>query len=936
MKKVSHQCTNVFFIIGVLLYASSLYGGYVVVPGDEAYYKVDENNVTLLFTKQNQYAAKQALALEAPLHRAYESSFGYKMDERLYVGILSDQNQVANGFVTPFPYNLQMNYIGGALKVDYFSTTSWLNTLLYHETSHNYQVNAKASEVTQAIHTVFGNGMVALEYFPVISLPNGTISSNLLEGNAVLNESWHGNGGRLYSGRHKAATLLQAKAGHINASFLYNEKTHEFPYYDRHYIVGGFFQLYLAEIYGIDRVNSFFYNNSKSWLWPFQTNKTFLMTFGVNYEEALVGFNSWLLKKGEGLVEVKGDVIARSKRFASLNNNCDKIFFLISDAQRAPELVRLFKADKYVEKERESFFYNKVFNLKDTYYTQGSGYSDVSHRYIGLFDAEGRLKKESASQVIQGYLKGGIPVYFNVASSFDQPQLYVGDSWYAQVNSSVYIDAEDNLYYFRQEGKTRTLYKNKMPLYSYKGYYGIVSDVDTKGRVLFIASSSKGSTLFRFSEEKVDRVLNADNVVEARLIDDNEVLAAAVGEEDYYYSITSLASSVQDPYEEVLFFEKASRFNSIDKEAKSLLLEKNVDLSKPYHALTDLHYGATLFSAAITQKNNKELFSYNVTAILSDPLITNTLLLFVQSGLDEVGTAGASYTNDASFVEFSATLYGVYSRGDASSYYLYNEQNNTYGSEVSLTQAGRDYGLSAYVKLPVLKRGYDKGSVLVNYYQDYDDSARSPLSLKLDFSHTEKFAESMYNNYQQLFSLFGSYERGDTGAGFEYGVSHDLPVKFFVGANLKSVGTTYNRDALSSGNDDYTRGVKFTPYNSSLQNDPTTMVMPTLEYTRFVKQASRAELFIKKQFDLRALYFTFPFSLVREGLYLKQCYYNIYDYGQGRTFSGHTVYNETTAGITLDVLMLNRLVVPLNIEYLYNNNTQEQHSVRFYFSSFAF
>jgi len=35
-------------------------------------------------------------------------------------------------------------------------------------------------------------------------------------------------------------------------------------------------------------------------------------------------------------------------------------------------------------------------------------------------------------------------------------------------------------------------------------------------------------------------------------------------------------------------------------------------------------------------------------------------------------------------------------------------------------------------------------------------------------------------------------------------------------------------------------------------------------------------------------------------------------------------------------LMLNRLVVPLSMEYLYNDNTQEHHSVRFYFSSFTF
>ena len=139
---------------------------------------------------------------------------------------------------------------------------------------------------------------------------------------------------------------------------------------------------------------------------------------------------------------------------------------------------------------------------------------------------------------------------------------------------------------------------------------------------------------------------------------------------------------------------------------------------------------------------------------------------------------------------------------------------------------------------------------------------------------------------------------------------------------------------------DYTRGVKFSNFQSSYYDDPATVVMPSLEYTRFVKQAGVAELFLQKQFDGRILFFTFPFSLTREALYVKQRYYDIQDFGQ-RDYSkdvrsGHTVYNETTAGVTLELLLLNKLTIPLSLEYIYNDNTLDEHNYRFYLGGISF
>ncbi len=919
-----------------LLFSSlipSLYAGVAIVPGDEQYYKTELEDVEVIYTEQNRYAAEQAVALEPAINREYKDSFGYEMDALLHVGIISQQNQIANGFSTQYPYNLQINYGGGALKTDYFASTSWLNTLLYHETAHNYHINAKASAVTRGLYSVLGNGLMTAGFFPLFTLPNMTISSYLLEGNAVLNESWHGNGGRLYSGRFKAESIMQARAGQITPQFLYNQTTHDFPYYDRHYIVGGFFQLYLAEKYGLQKVNSFFYNHSKSWLWPFRINHIFRMTFGESYEEAMAGYNLWLLEQSQDFVEAEGERVVTSKIFTPLNSDYDKIFFMVSDAQRAPEVVQLSKKERTLTRERTRYFQNRLILKEDSYFTQASGFSGATTIQIGLFDDKGKIREGSASKVIQGYLQDGSEVYFDIPSSFDQPQLYVGERFYAQVNSSVYIDAEDNLYYFVQKGKERTLYKNRTPLYRYQGYYGLVSGLDSRGNVYFVANSQHGSSLYRVGNKKVERVSSADNVVEARLINDEEVLIAAIGSEAYYYVINRIERREESPYNTTLFFEDEPCFGrvALADESRQRGEEKGgLTLERPYYGPMNLDYAGTLLSFGLGSKNGDTIFNYAVAASFVDPLLSNAFVLSAQSGMDEVGTAGLTYLNDAHLLAFGATFYGVYNSGDDPSYHLYDASTNRYSeSAYTIPKESRDYGLSAYMQLPFIKSGYDRGTLRLNYYQDYDDNARSPLSLEAAFSHSEHFGQSMFVNYLHALSLFGSYDRGDPAYGFDYRLAHDLPGKFFIGMGLKGVRSEYAREGALTSVRDFTRGVKFSSYQSALANDPATVVMPSLEYTRFVKQAAVGELALQKQFDARLLFFTFPLSLTREALYLKQRYYNIEDFGQPDAWGAHTRYNESTAGLSLEILVMNRLSVPLNVEYIYNDNTQEKHNFRF-------
>lgn len=863
-----------------------LHGGMVTVPNDEDYVKTDVGSTQLIHTEKNSAFAADTVALERGLNALYRQYYGFSLDSRLYVGLISERNQIANGFSTQFPLNMQVNYPGGTQRVDYFATASWLKTLLYHETAHNYQFNPKKSEISRGMHRVFGNTGVMFLPIPVFTIPNITESPYLYEGNAVLNESWHGNGGRLYSGRFRAETLTQAKAGRILPRRVYNKNLY-FPYGDQHYIIGGFFQLYLAERFGLKRTNLYFWNHSGSWLWPFRTNHIFRQTFGISYEEAMEDFNAWLMFQLDDFVEAEGEEVAVSQFFAPLNRDDAEIFFLTSDALRAPELVRFKKTGGALERERGNWALGRVLHVEEGYVTQASFHTDPTRITQGLFDKEGYLVEGSGSKMVQGYLSDGRAVYFDVPGSFDEPQLYVGGEFYGRVNSSVVIDGNDNLYYFVQQEKTRTLYRNKTPLWSMQDFYGFVCDVDEKGRVYFIANSSPGSSLYRFSGGTVERVSRADNIVDARLIGQDELLVAAVGSKGYRYLKTPMKGTGERPKETTLFFEKEGYYGAVAKHAS---LGAAAGAQAPYRPLANLHYSALYPSLGYSSEAG---LLFSLRAIFADPLLQNTLSLFAQRNRDETTLAGAAYTNSEHLLQFGVSAYGV----------LEHEES----------LSSRDYGGNAFVTIPYLQKGYLYGDVTLNYYLDHESATRQPLSLTLSAGRSEHYGKSMFANYSNQGYAYGVYDRDDRTWGGKYSFWHDLPGEFYFGFG----GQFSKTDAESGVNE---RGVKVTDFQERFIQDPSAIVMPTISATAYVRQGALAELSAAKVFNLDAYFFTFPLSLRREAFSARYRHYLLEDFSE----KTHR-FNEIGATLTFDLLWFNVLPLPLSVEYLYNDNTREKH-----------
>ena len=871
-------------LLGLLLTANLLYAN-IVVFGDKYQVAADDSALEIIYSKEQENIAQKAKSIEKEVLKRYEQSYGFALDDTLHLGLASSHNQIANAFSTQFPLNMQINYIGGAYIVDYMSSTSWLKTLLLHESAHNFQLNAKKNPVSKFAYKIVKNTPVTSVFFiPIFPLPNIFENSFLLEGNAVFNESRYNNGGRLYNGAHLAMVITQAKAGYITPKRTYNDHLY-FPYATHHYIVGGFFQLFLAKTYGVDKVNEYFWNFSAQYL-PIQTSTIFKKTFGANYKQTLSAYSNWLQNEHAGFKASEGEVIAASKYHRKLNSTKDEIHFLTSDALSKPKLQIFSKNDKLLKSKKTNSFFGKVFKIDEDYYTSASSHTAVNRIEMGLFDEKGRVLEKSRSKIIQRVLSDGEFVYFDPAKSFEQPALFTKDKFYDFVNSSVFSDEKDNLYYFKQENKTRTLYKNKEPLFSHKGWYGFVTDVNENG-IVFIASSEHGSSVYLY-DGNVSRLSSGDDIVDAKLIDQNSMLLAVITAEGYNYLKAPIVKTAANVHQRTLFFEDREDFKFALNDINSSLK------SKPYVSYKNLQYSSLSHSFII----DKEGVDFSIGANFADPLGQNSANIFI-SRFDEETLGGVGYKNSSKRLKFGANIYGVLENDD--------------------TISSRDLGANLFANYPFYKAGYTIVDADANYHINHDRSEKKPLSLSINYKNSKSFGKSMYANNLNSFSLFGIIDRSDKTTGLKYNFFHDLEYEFYMNLGLKY--------AKSSAKDyGQKRGIKIDNSFITLQSDPSHFKMPSLKSDIYAKEVFKGSLGIYKVFNFNAYSFKSPISLRRESIYTKYNYYDI-------TFLNDNSrdFNEYIFGLTLDLIVLNKNKIPLSFEYIYSDDLNEANHFRVLF-----
>lgn len=516
-----------FGLILLLLLVSARGFSSVVVPSDGPYYRyLDEEGRTLYIYDQNAGTfTNQLMGYTRAIRKQYEASFGWKLSERTDLILTSPRQQVANAYATFNPNLKTVWYPSGAQLMEYMAETSWVLGLTTHETAHLYQLDAKG-EVSNYANKVFGNAPLVIPYLlPVFIFPNVFLPTFIVEGNAVMNESRFNLGGRLHSGEVRALVFAQIAADEIDPVRLINDEL-RFPYGETPYLQGGYFQAHLASKYGIERTNKFFLAHGDHFLWPLILNKTFRKHFGESYPQEIREYvrEYYGLAKQQRIAD--GPALVTDEEIGPMNHDANRVWFLSNSLRENPRLHIFDKTSRTWKSRQLDLPMGKVF-FPDAPKSATSEMHDLHHEEYSLYGEDAEFDPAYRSMIVTDQ-RAGKTVALDPVNSWLDPHLLVNGENFDIAHSGAVVDDKGQVYYFRQNGTQRLLYRDRLPVFKYDGFYGKLTEVTADGTIYFIANTESGSTLYRYRNSEITRVLPSDRVVDAREIAPGKFLATEV------------------------------------------------------------------------------------------------------------------------------------------------------------------------------------------------------------------------------------------------------------------------------------------------------------------------------------------------------------------------------------------------------------------------
>ena len=555
----------------------------LTVFSDEPYYVYDDGFYRFIYPASDRPFIGDLVFFNEKIRNLYQKDFDWRFDERPTLILASNRNQVANGLTTAVPRLFTIFYPGGAEYPDEFTANSWVHMLLSHETSHLYQLDQKQG-YSAFLKKYFGNTSLSSNAFEIpltyMEYPNIYLPTFLLEGNAVLNESQFGNGGRLFNGEVRAEVLALAKAGKINSTRLMNNHLY-FPFTQEKYWVGGYLEAWLADQFGIERVDHYYHWHAYNYINPLQVNNAFIETFGFGYENAIQQF----LKSWQPLYSTQksaaSPTLFTSLAEGDLSKEGDEIRFLTTDDETLP-IVHIYNIKNHTWwSQRIDLPIGRVFrDEKGRLVSVSSEQIDNENIKAGLFGDGYSFRRSSENKFI--YDKQGRHVlYADANNSFLRFSLWSGyddqlrsghddqspkNQTKIGVTSSAAIFGPDlEPYYFRQENDNRVLYKGNQPLFSYKGYWGLPVEAEPSGAVYFIGPVERGASLFKWQNGTITRMTDSDVIVDAELIDEHSAVVMEISATGYNYKIISLSERPGAPVEYKYKFEDSPNFHLFDQ-----------------------------------------------------------------------------------------------------------------------------------------------------------------------------------------------------------------------------------------------------------------------------------------------------------------------------------------------------------------------------------
>lgn len=516
-----------------------------LVSDDEDYFIYRTSKVNYILTESDFKYFETLLVRSHQFISLYEREFHWILDEKLSFTVASNRNQIANAFASNIPFNMVVFQKGGVEFLDPSASNSWINTLSSHEIAHVYQLNPK-SPTGKNLKKIFGNQSHILIPFipiPIFISPSVLLPTFIVEGNATFNESRVNQGGRLLSGDSLMFTTELIESGLADLKYVMN-MNHGYPFGKEKYVVGGYFQSFLAGKYDFNQVNKFFLNHSHNNIHPFDLKYSFASTFFADYEDLYSGFISDFKEKQKDYVKYRGDSIATSLFEIQFKRIGDSVYFLSSpEGLRSNWLNRFQFGSNSLSSTPSHLGGKKVFNYNGKFQTTNSYSENDKNVYYALLDEDYNVENGFKGKFVTD-IEGAHVSYFEMSESFDIGSLYLNGKKIADTESKAVLDPEGNIYYFKQIGNLKTLFKNETSIASFESNYALLTDVINDQEIYFVSNSKNGSGLFCFCQNQFERITRFDNVSSAAKAGDGFLFSFLSRDQ---YSVVYLANPERKP-----------------------------------------------------------------------------------------------------------------------------------------------------------------------------------------------------------------------------------------------------------------------------------------------------------------------------------------------------------------------------------------------------
>ncbi len=910
-------------LFGLLCFVSIHSAQAFTVSSDQQYFVYDENSYRFIYSEEYRPFIQALAARNAAIKTIYQKEFLWKLDEKPYLILASPRNQIANGFATVYPSVFTVFYGGGAEAIDEFSSASWLNTLLAHETSHLYQTDVKQSKYSQFLKSAFHNPLPnVVPPFTYMLAPNIFLPTFILEGNATFNEGRFGNGGRLYSGENRALFLSLLKAGKVNPSRLMNDHI-QWPYGREKYVVGAYIQLYLAQKYGADKVNHFFLINSGHYINPLSLRHSFIDTFGVDYEAVFKDINREyssyvaMMKTTEPNIEP----IAKSISMGGLTRDGDTVTFMATDGYSMPVVYEVTSAggNVAVTKKRHNMPFGKLQKWKGRYYSaSGEQVSPNEIRY-SLFTDNFKRDEQFDSKFVYATTEKSA-LYADVPRSFEKVQLYDGKKALGVTDSAARYDEEDKPLYFRQAGDQRTLYRDGYAVVTYKGYYGKIADATKNGDIYIIAATERGSGLFRVHDRTLTRILASDTIVDANILSEKEILVAEITDNGYTFKVVPYGEEVSEtPFYYEYVYDKDSTMKVLagDSSHEAVIITPEV-LQTPEDTAPDTRKPNAV--AGLDERPYSSTRSIKFDGI--DPLIGG-----ITAAGDIIAGVAVRFSDPMAFQSLNFGY--VHLEGDTNDALLlytnrFYKLNWALAATFDQSVILRDQGTADQTVLaryqtwkgilefqyPILKKPQFSGDITSRYKYKYEQS-NDPVRLDreqsvltyLDFTHSRQYMLGYQANALDRLviaheAIGGVHQWGENKTKYAAlaSVSRDFWHQDYFTAEYHAVVSDGSESNIEI-NHESSSGLSLSLF------DPTDLVRFSSEGSREYREARRLNLGYKKGVDF-GIYFTkFPLSLRRFAPFAN--YYEYYGRRNGDD-SLHTLFNDWVYGAEFELLLAHK------------------------------